>query len=91
MRATIIADSSHFGQSVIISLVLCFACIVYSSSDIIGSPSKLYELLQKVPAIPGNADESLLTMQSTEGLTFGVVTVIGNFDTIFLASALVSY
>ncbi|KAE8227054.1 hypothetical protein CF326_g7621 [Tilletia indica] len=49
----------------------------------IGSPSKLYKLLQKVPSIPGNAGGSLLTMQSTKGLVFGVFTVIGNFGTVF--------
>ncbi|KAE8220752.1 hypothetical protein CF319_g5772 [Tilletia indica] len=82
MRATLIADYLH--TAVLISLILCFAFTVYSSSDIIGSPAKLYELLQKVPAIPGNAGGSLLTMRSREGLVFGVVNIIGNFGTVFL-------
>ncbi|KAE8227929.1 hypothetical protein CF326_g7158 [Tilletia indica] len=81
-RAPLIADYLH--TSILISLILCFALTVYSSAEIIGSPSKLYELLQKVPAIPGNAGGSLLTMRSREGLVFGVVNIIGNFGTVFL-------
>ncbi|KAK0527832.1 hypothetical protein OC834_002077 [Tilletia horrida] len=82
MRATLIADYLH--TSVLIALILCFAFTVYASSDIIGSPSKLYEMLSKIPAVKGNAGGSLLTMRSKEGLVFGVVNIIGNFGTVFL-------
>ncbi|CAD6906933.1 unnamed protein product [Tilletia controversa] len=82
MRATLIADYLH--TSVLIALILCFAFTVYASSDIIGSPDKLYELLSKAPAVAGNAGGSLLTMRSRPAIVFGVVNIIGNFGTVFL-------
>ncbi|KAL9938383.1 hypothetical protein V8E36_003006, partial [Tilletia maclaganii] len=81
MRATLIADYLH--TSVLIALILCFAFTVYTASDIIGSPAKLYEMLSTVPHVEGNAGGSLLTMRSKDGLIFGVVNIIGNFGTVF--------
>ena len=59
---------------------------MYATSEKIGSPSKMYELLtaaSTVAPVPGNAQGSYLTMRSKNGLIFGVINIIGNFATVF--------
>jgi Na+/proline symporter len=59
---------------------------VYATSEKIGSPKKMHELLSaasKVAPIAGNAHGSYLTMRSKNGLIFGVINIIGNFATVF--------
>lgn len=61
--------------------------VVYATSEQIGSPAKMWELLQAAAErdpVPGNAGGSYLTMRSTSGLIFGMVNLCGNFSTIFL-------
>jgi urea-proton symporter len=63
-----------------------FVFTVYATSDKIGSPTKMHELLTAVSAVdpvPGNAKGSYLTMRSKNGLIFGVINIIGNFATVF--------
>ncbi|KAF7973621.1 hypothetical protein HWV62_14802 [Athelia sp. TMB] len=53
---------------------------------LIGSPSKMHELLEAAAAaapVPGNAHGSYMTMRSKNGLIFGVINIIGNFATVF--------
>jgi Na+/proline symporter len=59
---------------------------VYSTSDQIGSFSKMHSLLTeaaKVAPVPGNKNGSYLTMRSRDGLVFGVINTVGNFATVF--------
>ena len=59
---------------------------VYSTSDKIGSISKMHELLTNAAAItpvPGNANGSYLTMRSKNGLIFGVINVCRFFISLY--------
>lgn len=83
MRATLIADYSH--TLVLYCILISFALVAYATSPIIGSPSKMWELLNYAAGanpISGNAQGSYLTMRSKSGLIFGVM-MIGNFGTVF--------
>jgi len=63
-----------------------FIFTVYATSDKIGSPKKMHELLttaSELTPIAGNAHGSYLTMRSKNGLIFGVINIIGNFATVF--------
>lgn len=84
MRATLIADYTH--TFVLYCILIAFALIVYGTSPLIGSPSKMWEMLHTAAAnhpIAGNAQGSYLTMRSKSGLIFGVMNIIGNFSTVF--------
>lgn len=84
MRATLIADYTH--TLVLYCILVAFALVVYATSPIIGSPSKMYSLLHTAAEnhpIAGNAQGSYLTMRSKSGLIFGVLNIVGNFGTVF--------
>ncbi|KIY55369.1 urea transporter [Cryptococcus deuterogattii 99/473] len=77
MRATLIADYSH--TLVLYCILISFALVAYATSPIIGSPSKMWELLNyaaEVNPISGNAQGSYLTMRSKSGLIFGVLNIV---------------
>lgn len=82
MRASLIADYVH--TTVLYSILLTFAFVVYTTSDMIGSPAKMHELLtvaaDKTP-VSGNVGGSYLTFRSVDALIFGIINVIGNFAT----------
>ncbi|KIL65158.1 hypothetical protein M378DRAFT_192471 [Amanita muscaria Koide BX008] len=84
MRSTLLCDYSH--TTVLFVVILFFFFTVYATSPKIGSPSAMYDLLQKQSAInpvDGNAQGSYLTMRSTNGIIFGVINIVGNFATVF--------
>jgi len=65
-------------------------------SDKIGSPKKMYELLEvaayKYGGVSGNAYDknqvgSYLTMASSGGMIFGIINIVGNFGTVFCDQA----
>ena len=61
-------------------MILAFAFVVYTTSDQIGSPARMYELLQEASVrnpVPGNAGGSYLTMRSVSGIIFGVINLCG--------------
>ena len=60
---------------------------VYTSSDMIGSPREMYELLKeasKERPVAGNQDGSYLTLKSNYGLIFGVIQLCSGMGTVFL-------
>lgn len=64
-----------------------FAFTAYATSDVLGSPGKVYDLLvqaAKDHPVSGNAGGSYLTMRSKEGAIFFVINIVGNFGTVFL-------
>lgn len=72
MRATLIADYTH--TLVLYCILIAFAMVVYGTSDIIGSPSRMWELLLKASEnhpVADNAGGSYLTLRSKSGLIFG--------------------
>ncbi|KIK01605.1 hypothetical protein K443DRAFT_6784 [Laccaria amethystina LaAM-08-1] len=84
MRSTLLCDYTH--TTVLFAIILTFIFTVYSTSDKIGSPAKMHELLTNASAVtpvPGNAQGSYITMRSKNGLIFGVINIIGNFATVF--------
>ena len=84
MRASLIADYIH--TTVLYAILLTFAFTVYATSDLIGSPAKMHELLTQAAVsspVADNHDGSYLTFRSLNGLIFGVINVIGNFATVF--------
>ncbi len=63
-----------------------FVFTVYATSDKIGSPAKMHQLLTaaaQTHPVSGNAHGSYVTMRSKNGLIFGVINIIGNFATVF--------
>ncbi|KAJ8689562.1 hypothetical protein PTI98_012457 [Pleurotus ostreatus] len=84
MRSTLLCDYTH--TTVLFAIILVFVFTVYATSDKIGSPTRMHELLDAASAatpVDGNAHGSYLTMRSKNGLIFGVINIIGNFATVF--------
>jgi len=84
MRASLIADYIH--TTVLYAILLTFAFTVYATSDLIGSPTRMHELLTQAAVttpVADNHNGSYLTFRSLNGLIFGVINVIGNFATVF--------
>ncbi|KAK4542497.1 hypothetical protein LTR36_006749 [Oleoguttula mirabilis] len=70
--------------------IFVFGFLVYATSDLVGSPSKLYDLLEhasKNMPIPGNVDESYLSFRSVEGLVFAIDLFAAGFSTVWLDQA----
>lgn len=88
LRATFLTDYIHTVALFIIILVFGFT--VYATSDKIGSPKRMMELLNKASTPfgpPGNAGHSYLTMDSYNGMIFGIINIVGNFGTVFCDQA----
>ncbi|KAL8354527.1 hypothetical protein RB601_004094 [Gaeumannomyces tritici] len=85
LKATILTDWVH--TFILLVIIIIFALSAYASSDVLGSPSAVYDLLVEAAArhpVEGNKDGSYLTMQSREGAIFFVINIVGNFGTVFL-------
>ncbi|CAM4834894.1 unnamed protein product [Rotaria magnacalcarata] len=85
IKATFLTDYVH--TMVVLIIILIFAFVTYSTSPLLGSPSKVYDLLvnaSRMHPVEGNAQGSYLTMRSTEGAIFFIVNIIGNFGTVFV-------
>ncbi|KAI0125337.1 Sodium:solute symporter family-domain-containing protein [Xylariales sp. AK1849] len=85
LKATILTDWIH--TFILLIIIIIFALTTYASSDKLGSPSAVYDLLIKATLdhpVEGNAQGSYLTMRSQEGAIFFVINIIGNFGTVFL-------
>lgn len=88
IKATFITDYIH-GVAVLV-IVMVFAITAYGTHDVLGSPSKVYDMLADAALghpVAGNAGGSYLTMRSSGGATFFVINIVGNFGTVFLDSA----
>ena len=69
---------------ILLIIIIIFAIVTYSSSELLGSPKAVFDLLVKAAAdhpVEGNSGGSYLTMQSTEGAIFFVINIVGNFGT----------
>lgn len=85
LKATFLTDWVH--TFILLVIIIIFSLSAYATSDILGSPSKVYDLLADAAAlhpVEGNKDGSYLTMQSREGAIFFVINIVGNFGTVFL-------
>ncbi|ORY00601.1 Sodium:solute symporter family-domain-containing protein [Clohesyomyces aquaticus] len=85
LRATFLCDYSH--TIIVMIIILYFMFDVYTSNDLIGSPSRMRELLEnasKLRPVAGNAEGSYLTLKSNGGLIFGVIQICSGMGTVFL-------
>ncbi|GJN69220.1 urea active transporter [Purpureocillium lilacinum] len=85
LKATFITDYVH-GFALLL-IIIYFALKAYATSDLLGSPSAVYDLLveaAKAHPVDGNAEGSYLTMRSQGGVIFFVINIVGNFGTVFL-------
>jgi Na+/proline symporter len=85
IKATFITDWVH--TVVILIIIFLFAFTAYSTNEILGSPSAVYDALLAASArhpVEGNAEGSYLTMKSREGGIFFVINLVGNFGTVYL-------
>ncbi|KAI7158780.1 solute symporter family transporter [Hortaea werneckii] len=88
LRATFLCDYSH--TLVLMVIILYFMFTAYTTSDLIGSPSRMYDLLQQAAAqrpVSGNKDGSYTTLKSNYGLIFGVIQLCSGSGTVFLDQA----
>jgi len=84
IKATFLTDYIH--TVVILVIISIFSLTVYASSNILGSPAAVFNLLVAAAAdhpVDGNAGGSYLTMRSYEGVIFFVINIVGNFGTVF--------
>ncbi|KAI0403130.1 Na+/solute symporter [Xylaria palmicola] len=85
LKATILTDWIH--TFILLIIIIIFSLTAYATSDVLGSPSAVYDRLVEAAAlhpVEGNAQGSYLTMRSTEGVIFFVINIVGNFGTVFL-------
>lgn len=68
----------------VILLVCMFKVMAVESLPVLGSPGKLWDLLQSQTGAYGAKDGSYLTMQSGQGLILGVVILVSGFGSVFV-------
>ncbi|GAA5990725.1 hypothetical protein JCM5350_007342, partial [Sporobolomyces pararoseus] len=85
LRATFLVDYLHTVALFIIIYYFVFS--TFGTSSLIGSPSKMYQLLveaaERTPVL-GNAEGSYLTMKSNSGMLFAASTIATGFSGVFL-------
>jgi Na+/proline symporter len=57
-------------------IIIIFALITYTTSELLGSPAAVFDLLVKAAAdhpVSGNSGGSYLTMRSAEGVVFFII------------------
>ncbi|CCK69656.1 Dur3p KNAG_0C05580 [Huiozyma naganishii CBS 8797] len=85
IKATFLTDYVH--TCAIIIIVMYFAFKVYATSDILGSPGKVYDLVRaaaKAHPVAHNYKGEYMTMTSRGAGIFLVINLVGNFGTVFL-------
>ncbi|KAL7413835.1 Sodium:solute symporter family-domain-containing protein [Mrakia frigida] len=81
MRATLIADYTH--TAILFVILLLFMIVVYATSDQIGSPRKMHEMLTAAAAanpVADNKDGSYLTIRSKGALIFGILNIVAYYQ-----------
>ncbi|KAK4888314.1 hypothetical protein LTR27_012765 [Elasticomyces elasticus] len=85
LRATFLCDYSH--TLIVMIIILYFMFDTYTSNALIGSPTRMWELLKhasEVRPVEGNTDGSYLTLKSNGALIFGVIQLCSGMGTVFL-------
>ena len=88
LRATFLCDYSH--TLILMIIILYFMFHAYATSELIGSPSAMYDLLKDAATsrpIDGNHEGSYVTLKSNFGLIFGVIQLCSGSGTVFLDQA----
>jgi Na+/proline symporter len=71
-------------------VILYFLFQVYTQTPLIGSPGRMFELLQEAAIsmpVEGNEKGSFLTLKSNNALIFGVIQLCSGSGTVFLDQA----
>ncbi|KAK5163021.1 hypothetical protein LTR04_002801 [Oleoguttula sp. CCFEE 6159] len=87
IKATFLTDYVH--TVMILIIIFIFAFTAYATSDVLGSPGAVYDLLvqaAKDHPVEGNAGGSYLTMRSKEGAIFFVINIVGYYNKAIAAS-----
>ncbi|KAK7546734.1 solute symporter family transporter [Phyllosticta citricarpa] len=88
LRATFLCDYSH--TLILMIIIMFFMFHAYATSDLIGSPSRMYDLLVaagEARPVKGNQDGSYVTIKSNKALVFGVIQLCAGSGTVFLDQA----
>eukprot|EP00105_Crassostrea_gigas_P021844 XP_011441136.1 PREDICTED: urea-proton symporter DUR3 [Crassostrea gigas] len=78
---------SYFNTGIIYILMMIFVMNVFnddSSTRTLGTVDKVYTLVSCSKGPDDNYKNSFLTIQSKQGLMFGVINIVGNFGTVFV-------
>ncbi|KAJ7623589.1 solute symporter family transporter [Roridomyces roridus] len=84
LRATFICDFIH--TTILFVIIYIFVFTAYGSSDVLGSPGQMWDLLQQAAVthpVAGNAAGSYTTMRSNSGVIFAAVTIAAGFSGVF--------
>ena len=68
-------------------IILYFMFQVYAVDDLIGSPSRMFDMLKEAAVkrpVNGNKDGSYMTLKSNPALVFGVIQLCSGSGTVFL-------
>ncbi|GJN93637.1 hypothetical protein Rhopal_006694-T1 [Rhodotorula paludigena] len=85
LRASIVSDYIH--TAVLFAIIMVFQYTVFATSDKIGSPTEMYNMLVDAGnrwPVEGNAEGSYLTFRSKSAMIFMVINLIGNMGTVFI-------
>ena len=85
IKATFLTTYVH--TVIVLVIIIYFSISTYRTSPLLGSPSKVYDLLVNaslIHPIEGNSEGSYLTMKSRDGAMFFIINLVGNFGTVFL-------
>ncbi|KAN0115025.1 Na+/solute symporter [Hyaloscypha variabilis] len=80
-----VCDYTH--TFIVMIIILYFMFSVYTSNALIGSPTKMFELLAEASVkrpVEGNQNGSYLTLKSNYALIFGVIQLCSGLGTVFL-------
>lgn len=84
------SSTSRFSRHNVVSdfyLCDCPQFSTFATNPNLGSPSKVYDLLQEAASnypLEGNAQGSYTTFRSTNGLVFGIIVIISGITTVFM-------
>lgn len=84
----LICDAGDYSHTLILMIIILFFMFhAYATSDLIGSPSQMYDLLKQAAVerpVAGNKNGSYLTLKSNFALVFGVIQLCSGSGTVFL-------
>ncbi|CZT24017.1 probable solute symporter family transporter [Ramularia collo-cygni] len=89
LRSTFIADYIH--TTILFIAIFVFGFLMYATSDLVGSPGKLYDLLveasERMPIAHNSGNGSYLAFRSVDGLVFAIDLLAAGFSTVWLDQA----
>jgi len=84
LRATFICDFIH--TTILFVIIYVFIFTAYGTSDVLGSPGKMWDLLQQAAItdpVSGNTAGSYTTMRLNSGVVFAACTIAAGFSGVF--------